>query len=127
MGSNGTRRGLTACSLLELLRGRPFARQRWDAVCGDHLHIRIGNCRTRTQRRDALDALERFCASTRTMAFGFLQAWCDRETIVLETDVVAQGAAPAGQAIPCVVIARTVDGLLVDLRLYCDLGSAPRS
>lgn len=115
---------LTAKDLKALL-DRPFVREEWEMIAGDHLHLRIGNDPAVLGRDAALDALLRFRGRVTGFGCHYCDLWQRREAIYAETDVRFIGRDARAAEIPCAIVARVKGGRLQDLRLHLDPSPIP--
>ncbi len=97
----------------------PFDKAPWDDVLGDDCHIRIANDPPAVGKSEALAALSAF--RDRINGFGlFIDLWRSREAIFAETEVIIRRPHGGTVAIPCTIVARTMSGLVRDLRIHLD-------
>jgi hypothetical protein len=111
---------ITAATLKALLTRTPFDHPRWEAVCDEHLHLRIGNEHPSIVRTQALVALERFLGRIEGFGCHYCDLWQRREAIYAETDVYFVGRDGRRGEIPCAIVARAARGKLQDLRFHLD-------
>lgn len=125
MGKESAAPGQITHQELKMLLDLPFDRAVWEAVCGPHLHLRIGNGPPATGRAAALDALEAFRARIEGFGRQYCELWQRREAIYAESDVLFTDVKGEMYVIPCALIARVGSGVLQDLRLHLDPSPIP--
>jgi hypothetical protein len=129
MAENTRKDRFPATALKALLCTRPFPMPLWEAATSPSFQVRIANDPARYGKVDALAALSGFLQRADGFGGGFCEVWAIKETIYIETELDCQGAHGSPLHIPCSVVARTMYGLLYDLRLYLDpsplSGTAP--
>lgn len=105
---------------LRILLCSPFDHAAWQELASPHLHLRIANQPPALGREKAIQELGQFV--NRTIAFGsaYCEAWRQGQTLLMESDVALLDASGATVALPCVVVCRTRELFVFDLRLYLD-------
>jgi hypothetical protein len=90
------------------------------ALIHEHFHVRIGNSRPTVDRDDGLDQIDRLLGQIDGFDAEFCEAWVRGGSVVVETEIRFHDAAGYPQVIPCMIVARTLGGLVADLRIYLD-------
>ncbi len=107
-------------ALLKLLLTAPFDPAAWAGVMGEDCHLRIANTPPAVGRDASLRQLSGFLHRIRGFGGSFCEVWRRREVLVAETDVVFVTPHRQLAGVPCVIVARTTQGLVRDLRFYLD-------
>jgi hypothetical protein len=108
-----------------LLLERPPSQAAWVAACSPTMHLRIGNADASVEWRNAIRQLTKLLAHVESFGLSYCDVWQRRETIWVETDLMFFDDQIVRRVIPCVIIGRTMAGLLVDLRFYFDPRPVP--
>jgi hypothetical protein len=124
MTDNSKNARVTAMDL-KLLLNRSFTRSDWEAIVGDHLHLRIGNEPPAIGRHAALECLGTFLSRVSGFGCHYCDLWQRREAIYAETDIRFFRADGSAAEIPCSIVARVKDGLLQDIRFHLDPSPIP--
>ncbi|HEV7800969.1 MAG TPA: nuclear transport factor 2 family protein [Burkholderiales bacterium] len=115
----------TAAKLKHLIAGPRFDPVAWGEIIADDMHLRIGNAAPVIGRDSALAELGRFFARIDSLAAGFYDMWRRRETVYVELEVEFTDATGRKRRIPCAIVARAADGILLDLRFHLDPSLIP--
>jgi hypothetical protein len=115
----------SAQRLKSLLLERPPSQAAWVAACSATIHLRIGNADAAIERSSAIRQVMVLLTSVEAFGQSYCDVWQRRDTIYVESDIVFLDRQQARRVIPCVIIGRTMAGLLVDLRFYFDPRPVP--
>ena len=112
-------------AVLKLLLTAPFDPAAWAGIMGEDCHLRIANAPPAVGREASLRQLSGFLDRVRGFGGSFCEVWRRREVVVAETDVIFAEPPDHLACIPCVIVVRTTQGLVRDLRFYLDPTPVP--
>lgn len=95
----------------------------WDRILADNVHLRVGNRPPALGKLNALHELEVMFQEVGSFGARYLEVLQVDETIVFES-TLHRGLQETSIEVPCVLIARSQDGLMSDMRFYFDRSAA---
>ncbi len=111
--------------LRQLLSTHPFDQSAWDAAVAPDVHVQNGNAAPAIGKSAALAELSLFVARIQSVGANFCETCKQKETIFAEVEIAFADGTRCEQRIPCVIVARTISGCLVDLRIHLDPSPIP--
>lgn len=104
---------------------QPYNAARWLAASGDHFHVRIGNAPATTDRSASLRSIQTLMEQIEEFGTNYCACITTGSMIFAETDIRFTNRNGRRESIPCAIIARFVDEVLIDLRIHLDPSPIP--